>query len=78
MGGTQTGGVDKSELNTIDDERIFNQVACGAVNIAHDGFLFAEKGIEQGRFAGIRSPNNRHRDTVLDGVAHAETADQFV
>ena len=77
MGGTQTGCVDKAKLNTIDDERVFNQVACGAVNIAHDSFLFAEKCIQQGRFAGIRSPYYRYGDTVFDGVTHAETANQF-
>ena len=67
-----SGGVNESEQDAVDIQRFLYSVTSRAGNIRNDRALLPEQGIEKRTFTRIRSPDNRHRDTVLDSVATAE------
>ena len=47
VGVAQSGGVDEAECVVSDGESVFDGVACGAVDVGHDGALLAEDEVEQ-------------------------------
>ena len=51
---------------------VLDDVARGAVDVAHDGLLLVEQGVEQRRFAGVGLADDGDGNAVLDGVAHLE------
>ena len=58
--------------------RVLDGVARGAVNIAHDGTLLAQQGIEQGTLAHVSRADNRHRNSTLDSIAEAIAVDELL
>ncbi len=57
---------------------VFDHVARGAVNIAHDGFFFLEQQVEQRGFADVGLPDNGYRDAALDGITQLKRACQCI
>jgi len=68
----QAGGVDEAEEGAADVEHFFHRVARGAVNVAHNGALFAEQGVEQGGLAYVRFAHDGAGDAASNGIAKAE------
>ena len=46
------------------------------MDVAHDGTLLVQQGIEQGGFSGIGLTDNSHGDSILDGIAGTEGTHQ--
>ena len=67
-----TGGIDEAEGDTSKIHGVFNDVAGGAMNVAHDGTFFVQEGIQQGGLTGICFANDSHGHSVLQSIAHAE------
>ena len=63
---------------TVNGHGVFYDIACGAVNVAHNGSLFAHKKIEECLFACICLADNGHGYAVFYGVALLERANQAV
>ena len=74
----QSSGVDNAERGPIDDKGLFDGVACGAGDVADDGAVVAQQGVEEGGFARIGTSDDGHRDATLEGVAHVERLPQCV
>ena len=51
---TYTGGVDEAEGDATHIDRVFNDIARGAMDIAHDGALFAYEGIAKSAIKNSR------------------------
>ena len=68
----QPCGVDEAEEQSIDVHHLLHRVARRAVDVADDGTLLAEEGVEEGAFAHVGRARQRHGDTLLDGIAEAE------
>ena len=59
------GGVDEAESDSVQVYRVFYYIACGAVDVAHDGTLFTHQGIEQGGFARIGLSDDGYGDAKV-------------
>ena len=66
------GSVDEAEGDAAQVDGVFDDVACGAVDVAHDGSLFAKEGVEEGGLAHIGLADDGHGNAVLDGIAYTE------
>ena len=73
---TDTCRIDEAERDATQVDGVFDHIAGRAVDVAHDGFLLVQQGIEQGGFAGIRLTDNRYRYTILDGIPYIERIGQ--
>ena len=73
---TDAGSVDEAEGDAVDVYSVFYHIACGAVDVAHDGFVFIEQGVEQGGFAGVCLADDGHGDAVFQRIAQAEGVDE--
>ena len=78
FGLSQSCRIDEAEEVASDVHRVLDGVARGAVNIAHDGTLLAQQGIEQGTLAYVSRADNRHRNPTLDGIAEAIAVDELL
>ena len=72
VGVADAGRVDETELEATDVDGVLDHVARSAVDVAHDGLLLVEQGVEQRRFAGVGLADDGNGNAVLDGVAHLE------
>ena len=70
------GRVDEAEGDAAQVQGVLDDVARGAVDVAHDGAFLAHQGVEQGGLARVRLAHDGHGDAVLQGVAHAERVRQ--
>ena len=75
-GGAQAGGVDETEERAAQIVGILDDIAGGAVDVAHDGALVVEKGIEEGGFPGIGAAHDGHGEAIFEGIAGGEGVHQ--
>ena len=73
---TKAGGVDKAEGDAVEGEGFLNGVARGAGDVADDGTVVSQQGVEQRRLAGIGFADDGHRDAAFQGVAQTERGNQ--
>lgn len=71
-GGAHAGGVDEAEGESAEGDGVFDDVACGAADVADDGAFFAEQGVEEGGFAHVGLADDGDGEAVFDGVAGLE------
>ena len=67
--GTDASRIDETDKGVAQYDGFFHSVARGAVNVADQSTLFANQGIEQGGFSGIRFTHDGYRETTLQGIA---------
>lgn len=70
------GGVDKTEVDAPDVEDFLDGVAGGACDMADDGPLFFQDGIQQRGFPGIGPTGDDGIDAVFQHIAQLEGIDQ--
>ena len=70
--GAKTSGVDKAEGDTMDVDEVFDSVAGGAMNIADDGFLLTDKGVEEGALSDIGLSDYGHGDALFHCLTRSE------
>ena len=68
----QPCGIDDAEGGALDDKGLFDGVACGAGDVADDGAVVVQQGVEEGGFARIGTADNGDGDAALEGIAHVE------
>ena len=66
---TDTGRINQPEFDAFNRQHFFNGIARGAGNLTHDGALFIQQTIQQGRLARIGFADNRHLHPVTDHIA---------
>ena len=72
-GGSQACGVDKTKGNAFDDNGVFDAVAGGAGDVAHDGFFFLQDGVEQRRLAYVGFADDGYRYSVFQHISYLKT-----
>ena len=78
LGVAQASRIDEAELGTTGSvgrgevEGVLDGVACGTLDVAHDGLVLLKELVEEGGFAYVGSPDDGHGNAVLDGVASSE------
>ena len=75
-GVADAGGVDEAEGDATEVDGVFDDVAGGAVDVAHDGSLFAYEGVEEGGLAHVGLADDGYGHAVLDGIAYVERMGQ--
>ena len=70
------GGVDEAEGDAAEVDGVLDDVARGAVDVAHDGSLFAYEGVEEGGLADVGLADDGYGHAVLDGIAYIERMGQ--
>ena len=70
------GGVDEAEGDAAEVDGVFDDIACGAVDVAHDGSLFAYEGVEEGGLTHVGLADDGYGYAVLDGIADVERMGQ--
>src|SRR5574344_2953818 len=66
------GRVDEAECDAMDIRSVFNDVTCGAVDIAHDGFILVKELIEKSALSYIRFTYDSHRYSLFHGNTFLE------
>ncbi len=69
-------GVDEANELPVEEDGVLDDVARGAVNIAHDGTFVAQQVVEKGGLADIGLADDCHRDAITDGLTRAEGVGQ--
>ena len=69
VGLTDTCGVDEAECHAVDVCSVFDDIPCGAMNVADNGLFLTHEEIEQGALAHIGLADNGHGNTSLDGLS---------
>ena len=78
VGVAQACRIDEAELGTTGSvgrgevEGVLDGVACGTLDVAHDGLVLLKELVEEGGLAYVGSPDDGHGNAVLDGVARSE------
>ena len=69
-------GVDEANELPIEEDGVLDDVARGAVHIAHDGTFVAQQVVEEGGLADIGFADDCHRNAIADGLTRAEGVGQ--
>lgn len=69
VGVAQSGRIDEAEGEAPDEGGLLDAVACGAVDVAHEGAVLADQVVEECRFAHIGLADDGHGNALLDGLA---------
>lgn len=69
-------GVDKPEGDALKIDGVFDGIAGGALNVAHDGTVFAQERIEECGFSNVWSTDDGNGNTVFQSVAGVERVGQ--
>ena len=72
VGGAQSRCVDETEGDTVDVDAVLDDVACGAVDVADDGFVLSDKAVEEGALADIGLADDCHGYALFDCLTGAE------
>ena len=64
--------VDEAEGDVVQGDGVFDDVAGGALDVAHNGAVVAQEGVEQGALAYVWCSDDGDGYTILDGVAELE------
>ena len=75
-GGAQAGSVDEAEERAAKIVGVLDDIAGGAMDVAHDGALVVEKGIEEGGFSRIGTAYDGHGEAIFEGIAGGEGVHQ--
>ena len=73
----QTGRIDEAEEHATHGHQLLNGITCGTGDLADDGPVLIQQGVQQGALTAVRRTYDGHRYALLDGVAVAEAVDQF-
>ena len=76
VGLAYAGGVDEAIGDALQVDDVFDGIAGSAVYVGDEGALFAQEGVEEGRFAGVGLADDDGGYSVLDGVTAAERVGQ--
>ena len=68
--------IDKPESDTLDVDRLLDQVSCSACDIRYECPFFIEQGVEQRGFADVRAADNGDGNAVFQDVAQPERVAQ--
>src|SRR6202011_1955720 len=71
------GRVDQPEKDTVDVEDLFDGVAGRTGDLAHDGAVFIQQGIQEGGLSRIGFPYDGHSNAVPDNVAKTKRSQEL-